>query len=95
MQKTVCMTPSPAAGAGLGGSPNDGGGAASSTAGSSGAAVTGLARFVTPSEPFFAGERFGVEALSKSASSLAKNARVGEVGRAETEVERSKTEQGV
>eukprot|EP00904_Undaria_pinnatifida_P013454 jgi/Undpi1/9239/HiC_scaffold_26.g11697.m1 len=82
-------------GAGLGGSPTDGGGAASSTAGSSGAAVTGLARFVTPSEPFFAGKLAGVEALSESASSLAKNARVGKVGRTETEVERSETERGV
>lgn len=95
MRKTVGMTPSPAAAAGHGGGPNAGGGAASSTAGSSGAAVTGLAGFVTPSEPFFAGELAGVEALSESASSLATSARVGEMGRRETEVERSETERGV
>eukprot|EP00904_Undaria_pinnatifida_P000836 jgi/Undpi1/10753/HiC_scaffold_29.g13201.m1 len=95
MRKTVGMTPSPAAAAGHGGGPNAGGGAASSTAGSSGAAVTGLPGFVTPSEPLFAGELAGVEALSESASSLAVSARAGEMGRRETEVERSETERGV
>ena len=95
MRKTVGMTPFPAAAAGHGGGPDAGGGAASSTAGSSGAAVTGLAGFVTPSEPFFAGELAGVEALSESASSLAASARAGEMGRRETEEERSETERGV
>ena len=89
MRKTVGMTPSPAAAAGHGGGPNAGGGVASSTAGSSCAAVTGLAGFVTQTEPFFAGELAGVEALSKSALSLATSARVGEMGRREAEVERS------
>eukprot|EP00904_Undaria_pinnatifida_P000541 jgi/Undpi1/10488/HiC_scaffold_29.g12938.m1 len=89
------MTPSPAAAAGHGSGHNAGGGAASSTTGSSGAAVTGLTGSVTRSEPFFAGELAGVEALSKSASSLATSARVGEIRRRETEVERSETERGV
>ena len=95
MRKTVGMTPSPAAAAGHGSGHNAGGGAAYSTTGSSGAAVTGLTGSVTRSEPFFAGELAGVEALSKSASSLATSARVGEIRRRETEVERSETERGV
>ena len=92
MRETVGMTPSPAAAAGHGGGPNAGGEAASLTTGSSGAAVTGLAGLVTPSEPFFAEELAGVEALSESASSLATSASVGEMGRRETEVKRSETE---
>ena len=95
MRKTVGMTPSPAAAASHGGGLNAGGGAAFSTAGSLGSAVTGLAGFVTSSEPSFAGELAGVEDLSKSAWSLATSARVGEMERRETEVERSETERGV
>ena len=68
-----------AAAAGQGGGPHAEVGTASSTGGGSGAAVTGLAGFVTPSEPFFAGDLAGVEALSESAS-LSTSARVGELG---------------
>ena len=53
-----------------------------------------MAGFVTPSEPFFAGDLAGVEALSESAS-LATSARVSELGGREAEVERSETEGGV
>ena len=91
MRKTVRITPPPAAAAGQGGGPHAEVGTASSTGGGSGAAVTGLAGFVTPSEPFFAGDLAGVEALSESAS-LATSARVGELGGREAEVERSETE---
>ena len=79
MRKTVRITPPPAAAAGQGGRPHAEVGTASSTGGGSGAAVTGLAGFVTPSEPFFAGDLAGVEALSESAS-LATSARVSELG---------------
>ena len=79
---------------GQGGCPHAEVGTASSTGGASGAAVTGLAGFVTPSEPFFAGDLAGVEALSESAS-LSTSARVGELGGREAEVERSETEGGV
>ena len=95
MRKAVGMTPFPAAAAGHGGYSNAGGGAASSTAGNSSAAVTGLAGFVTPSEPFFVEEPAAIEALQKSASSLATSARVGKMVRRDTEVERSETERGV